>query len=456
LDVSLFKLARIVPLVLIGFAGCSLELPGAGSEWEEEPDASGDVDAGGADAAGPALDAEPVQDAETDAFNAPPLDAALDAGPDASVDAGADAAAVPHCGSALLGAVEQRVRYAAVQVVAPASCASETQQRSCGASGWSSWSGTYQSEQCSVATYRSCGAVAHGAQEFRTRYVTALANSGAGCLSEQQTRTCNDGSFGAWSGSYQVVSCAIALSGTCALDSQVLCQQGTTCSAAQGQPPKCLGTPGFDCSANTQCVATCIDGECAAKAEPGAACDELADCAGCSSGSVVDCVDNTCRCGDGAECSANQQCKATCVDQTCAPANELCDDDADCRDGRECLRKSGVDACLLPEGSACSENASCERVCRESECSAPGTVSDSCDENADCSVFLVCRAQLCAQRGTLGQTCDESSDCGTGLSCGQLGLSDVCLKVAGQPCTLPLECASGRCTSSGSGSGSCQ
>jgi hypothetical protein len=433
----------MVPLVLAGFSGCSLELPGAGTDWEQS-------DAGGGEDAGDMRDAE----AEDAAQDVQELDALADTGDEQPAgDAEADAA--PMCGSAALGAREQRVRYAAAQVVAPDGCVSETQQRSCGATGWSSWSGSYQSVQCSVTTYRSCGAVMHGAAEQRTRYVSALASSAAGCLSEQQSRTCNDGSFGAWSGTYQFAACAVALQGTCALDSQLPCEQGTTCSPAQGQPPKCLGATGFACSADAQCVATCIGGVCAAKAEPGGACESAADCAGCSAGSDVDCVDGTCRCSDGADCSANEQCESTCVEESCAPVDELCDDDADCREGRECIRKSSVDTCLLPAGSACQANAQCERVCRASQCSATGTSGDACDENADCFFTLVCRAQQCGARGTLGQACDESADCGTGLSCATLAAMQVCLKAIGQSCTVPLECATGRCTSSGSGSGTC-
>jgi hypothetical protein len=442
--------ARIAPLVLAGLSGCSLELPGSGTEWLE--------DARAADG-GDELDAAPRQDADIEdaGLDADALDATLDAG-EGSLDDGGTDAEPPRCGSAALGAVEQRVRYAEAQVVAPAGCASETQERSCGAGGWSAWSGSYASETCEVATYRSCGAIAHGTQELRVRYVTNLATSSAGCLSQQQARTCDDGSFGAWSGSYQFATCAVDLLGTCALDSQVRCREGTVCSAARGQPVKCLGTPGYECSDNEQCVATCIDGECAVKAGPGAACEEAGDCSGCSAGSAVDCLDGACRCSDGAQCSANEQCKETCVDATCAPANQLCDDDADCHDGRECLRKAGEDACLLPDGSDCEQNADCARVCRASTCSAPGSVGGTCDENADCMAMLVCRAQFCASRATLGGTCDENADCAMGLGCGTtITGQEACLKIAGQACTLPTECLSGHCSSSGSGSGStCQ
>jgi hypothetical protein len=434
-NVRPLQLARIVPLILVGFSACSLELPGAGDDFSG-PDADPSMDAGEPDAS----DEHDAGSGQTDA-------------PEDGSEPELDADPAPACDAAALGEVEQRTRYAALQVVAPARCVSETQERTCTESGWSEWSGMFQSEACSASAHPSCGAVAHGARELRTRFLTALADDASGCASEQQLRTCTDGSFSAWSGTYQFVSCVVPLEGECALDSPAPCQDGTSCAERAGQGLRCLGTPGFGCNVNEQCVATCVDDECAPKAEPGGACDDADDCTGCSAGGV-DCVDATCRCDDGAACDANAQCQNTCVVDECAPMDARCDDDEDCNDERECLRKGGVLApsCLLPDGSDCASNAECQHVCRASECDTAGANGEDCDENADCALGLVCRTQQCAQRATVGQGCDESADCAAGMAC----VLQICLKGPGQACTLPIECISDNCSSSGSGPSICR
>ncbi len=54
---------------------------------------------------------------------------------------------------------------------------------------------------------RGCGSVAHGASESRTRYASATVPHGSTCVSETQTRTCQDGTFSAWTGSFTHTSC---------------------------------------------------------------------------------------------------------------------------------------------------------------------------------------------------------------------------------------------------------
>jgi hypothetical protein len=391
-------------------------------------------------------------DAELD-LDAPPddgtdaADAQLQDGWDPGLDATPDAEPPVMCDAALAGAVEQRLRYAEAQVVASATCESETQYRTCEAAGWSDWSGSFESEQCTVATHRSCGAVVHGGQQLRTRYVAEHASSASGCASQQQSRTCVDGTFGEWSGTYLHPACEVDWQGQCTLDSAIPCAPGTSCVArAPAQELACLGSTGFSCSADEQCVAICLNGTCAARVQPGDWCEEASDCDACSDGSSVDCVTGTCRCGDGGQCSANEQCQNTCVAAMCAPANARCDDDEDCREERKCYRKAGANRCLLADGKTCDTNAACQHVCRASECDALGKPDDVCDENADCAPALVCRSEMCAPAGSKNQPCDENADCAQGLACSTSSADPVCLKAAGQPCTpLSLECVSGIC-----------
>jgi hypothetical protein len=49
--------------------------------------------------------------------------------------------------------------------------------------------------------------IADGANETRTRYLTATPATGVACEPETQTRTCSNGSWGTWSGSFTAVSC---------------------------------------------------------------------------------------------------------------------------------------------------------------------------------------------------------------------------------------------------------
>jgi hypothetical protein len=53
-------------------------------------------------------------------------------------------------------------------------------------------------------TTAPCGSTPHGSQETRTRYLSA---SGATCSSEVQTRTCTNGAWGGWTGSFAFESC---------------------------------------------------------------------------------------------------------------------------------------------------------------------------------------------------------------------------------------------------------
>eukprot|EP00951_Prasinocladus_malaysianus_P000457 scaffold3443_cov33-Prasinocladus_malaysianus.AAC.1 len=62
----------------------------------------------------------------------------------------------------------------------------------------------------------SCGDMAHGDIESRTRYATAeVSGDAASCQSEEQTRTCENGVWGPWSGSYQYSACGSSCAPGC-------------------------------------------------------------------------------------------------------------------------------------------------------------------------------------------------------------------------------------------------
>jgi len=113
------------------------------------------------------------------------------------------------CGSVPHEGTESRIAYSASSVAYDQLCSSisQTQIRTCDNGVWSAWSGTYQYLTCTVQAPLSCGSVASGEYEFRTMYQSAAVTESQNCISEIQNRKCVDGVFSAWSGTYAQVKC---------------------------------------------------------------------------------------------------------------------------------------------------------------------------------------------------------------------------------------------------------
>lgn len=58
-----------------------------------------------------------------------------------------------------------------------------------------------------AAPARCSNDIAHGGTESRTMYASSSVDAPAACESESQTRTCSDGRFGTWSGTYSSSTC---------------------------------------------------------------------------------------------------------------------------------------------------------------------------------------------------------------------------------------------------------
>ncbi|OFZ21831.1 MAG: hypothetical protein A2202_00185 [Bdellovibrionales bacterium RIFOXYA1_FULL_36_14] len=116
------------------------------------------------------------------------------------------------CGSIPHNGTESRIAYSATSVAYGQSCSSiqQTQTRTCNNGVWSAWSGSYQYLTCSVQAALACGTIASGAFEVRTMYQTAAVNEGQTCVSEIQNRKCTNGQFGSWSGTYTQSRCVIS------------------------------------------------------------------------------------------------------------------------------------------------------------------------------------------------------------------------------------------------------
>ncbi len=113
----------------------------------------------------------------------------------------------PTCNGTPSDGVETRERYEEGHVVFGASCRVETQVRTCQAGAWSSWSGSFAYASCAKDAPRDCGDTLHGGVDARVRYQSSSVPFGAACKPETQTRTCDDGAFGAWTGSYAAETC---------------------------------------------------------------------------------------------------------------------------------------------------------------------------------------------------------------------------------------------------------
>ena len=118
-------------------------------------------------------------------------------------------AAASSCGNTPNNGTESRIAYSASSVPYGQSCSTiqQSQTRTCNNGTWSAWSGTFTNLTCSVAAASSCGNIASGEGDTRVRYQTATAPLGSTCVSEIQTALCINGQLGNWSGTYTYSQC---------------------------------------------------------------------------------------------------------------------------------------------------------------------------------------------------------------------------------------------------------
>mmetsp|Transcript_85077 Transcript_85077/g.150680 ORF Transcript_85077/g.150680 Transcript_85077/m.150680 type:complete len:1088 (-) Transcript_85077:54-3317(-) len=107
------------------------------------------------------------------------------------------------------GAKDTRNRYQSSQVNAPASCKMETQERTCSNGNWGGWSGSYSQTSCKVMAQCASPTTSHGGSHSRVMYKNSEENAPASCQSQTQWRSCNDGAWSSFSGSYMKSTCAV-------------------------------------------------------------------------------------------------------------------------------------------------------------------------------------------------------------------------------------------------------
>ena len=121
------------------------------------------------------------------------------------------------CGSIPHNATESRIAYSAASVAFGQLCSAigQNQTRTCNNGTWSSWSGSYQFLSCSVQTAAACGNITSGQYETRTRYQASSVEAGKTCVSEIQKRLCTNGTFGNWSGTNTNLTCSVQTALAC-------------------------------------------------------------------------------------------------------------------------------------------------------------------------------------------------------------------------------------------------
>lgn len=113
------------------------------------------------------------------------------------------------CGSTPHGGNETRVRFQAATVPFGATCQSEAQTRACTNGTLSGWNGSYAFETCQPDAPKDCGALAHSQSESRIRFETESVPAGMACASENQSRTCTNGTLSAWTGQAAFETCVV-------------------------------------------------------------------------------------------------------------------------------------------------------------------------------------------------------------------------------------------------------
>jgi hypothetical protein len=115
------------------------------------------------------------------------------------------------CGSVLPDHREQRTRFRLSSAPFGQTCESEIQERTCTNGAFSQWTGTFIFDQCSTESSPNCEGVSQGEKQQQTRFRESQVPFGQNCVSEIQERTCLSGAFSSWTGEFRFEQCTVAL-----------------------------------------------------------------------------------------------------------------------------------------------------------------------------------------------------------------------------------------------------
>ena len=101
-----------------------------------------------------------------------------------------------------------RTRFENASVEFGTTCKSELQTGTC-FDGKLTWTGSYAAAACVVAPPASCEGTASGTKETRKRFEKLSVPAGSTCRPQDQTRTCTNGKWSAWTGTYTELTCKV-------------------------------------------------------------------------------------------------------------------------------------------------------------------------------------------------------------------------------------------------------
>lgn len=264
-------------------------------------------------------------------------------------------------------------------------------------------------------------------------------SSGSGCATNGCACDAGGGNCLGTNGSSPCLNNAecldVCISGTCSApsgtngpcDETADCTAGHTCSGGQ-----CLLNDGQTCTANSECLNTCIGGVCGPTAGTGGTCDP---------GDNADCTNNNCDgsgvCGgNGASCTANAECVNTCISNVCSNLSGT-GGTCDAGDNGDCLNNNcDASGTCGGDGAQCAADAECANgncECADSTCSSQlcsavpcpcgfnaagdgtcdGDLNTNVDDPEDCAGATGCATSDCSCNGSgacLGT--DGSTGCG--------------------------------------------
>ena len=105
------------------------------------------------------------------------------------------------------GESESRTMYLTSNVSFGSTCISEVQTRTCENGSFTPFSGSYSYSACEVLAPANCGLVSHGGKEQRIRYRQTQSILPQTCEAETQERICHNGSWSDFSGSFSFSTC---------------------------------------------------------------------------------------------------------------------------------------------------------------------------------------------------------------------------------------------------------
>ncbi len=113
------------------------------------------------------------------------------------------------CGATPHGGTVQKEFFESSHVPFGHFCKLEIRRKTCTNGNFTPWTGSFSNETFISDPPLDCGNIKHNKNETRTMYASSQVNAGETCQSEVQSRNCYNGEFSSWPGSYTHASCTV-------------------------------------------------------------------------------------------------------------------------------------------------------------------------------------------------------------------------------------------------------